>query len=105
MSDRFHMRITDLFRFQDGRTVLTGFIEEGSEAVLMPGSCDIVVDGDRVATVSIQPEIPVSRSSPHESEERSVATRDDTTLSLDIIAKHDCRLEGAMRLHGARSPA
>jgi hypothetical protein len=103
MNNRFSMKITDFFKFQDGRTVLTGPIDDGREVLLQPGPCEILVDGHLVATVEIHPELPLSRMSvPERSAERAVGTRDDTKLTRELVLSQDCRLEGNARYRGHR---
>jgi hypothetical protein len=103
MSDRFHMKVSDLFRLQDGRTVLTGQVEEGIDALLQPGPCDVLVDGSRVTTIEIHPEMVHSHATiPEGVADRAISTRDDTRLTQELVRTKDCRLEGMVRYRGHR---
>lgn len=103
MAEKFHMRIEDVFSLRDGRTVLAGTIEEGEHAILIPGASDLLVDGRKLATVHIEPEMIASRPlSLKRLETRSVSTRDSISLTREQVANQVCTLEGAMRVIGHR---
>lgn len=97
------MRVRDLFRFDDGRTVLCGEVEDGGVVLIRPGPCDVLVDGERVATVAIHPEMILCRPTiPERDGLRSIATRDETSLSREIVRDRTCHVEGPMRYRGHR---
>ena len=52
----FQMTVADLFKFADGRTVFVGSIDQGEEAILMPGKCELSV-GDQTFEIEMQPEM------------------------------------------------
>jgi len=103
MSQTFHMTITDVFFFRDGRTVLCGPIEEGEIAIVEPGPATILVGGKPLSQITIEREGIASRSSPMERlEVRAVPTRDGTGLDKTMVENQRCTLEGPMRYAGHR---
>jgi hypothetical protein len=103
MSLTFQLLIKDIFYFRDGRTVLAGPIEGGENTIIKPGPGVILVNGEKLATVLIEPEMIASRALPLERlEVRAVSTRDPTGLTKEIITSKECKLEGNMKFSGHR---
>jgi hypothetical protein len=104
MSDEtFIFHIDDLFRFADGRTVLTGSVEGGEQVVILPGLSRLFVDGALVDAFAIEPEMLVSRPDPIDPRSRrAVATQDAVSISISDIKDKNCWLEGPMRSQGHR---
>jgi hypothetical protein len=103
MNDRseltFRMTVREVFRFADGRTVFVGTVDEGEEAILLPGKCELSMDGQTVE-IELQPEMigQVERLDHHI---RAVATSD--TLSLpNYVSPGQITLKGRMRMRGHR---
>lgn len=104
MPQRFQLRIKDIFFFRDGRTVLAGPIEGGEKTIIEAGPAAILVNGEKTASVVIEPEMIASRALPMERlEMRAVATRDATGLSREMVETKECKLEGTMRFSGHRN--
>ena len=99
MNDRFHMRITDLFRLQDGRTVLAGHVGDRATFGQKTGPCDVLVDGRKIATVKIHPELPLRTLAVRDPNElEAVGTYDETGLTSEIVGASECCLEEAVQL-------
>src|SRR4051812_306333 len=85
--DQFlRMFVQDVFFLQDGRAVLTGSVEGGERVIIKPGPCDVFVDGRRISTVRIEPEMIPARADPLERHcTRAVSTFDPTGLSKELV--------------------
>ena len=70
----FEMKIIELFRFADGRTVLVGPIQ-GNVKLIRPCRCELLIDGVPRSVIQIEGEMIPDRTSPEGY--RSVSTRDD----------------------------
>lgn len=103
MPDTFRMSIQDIFFFRDGRTVLAGAIEGGENVIVLPGSATILINGEKLANIHIEPEMIASRALPMEKLAlRAVSTTDPTGLTKEMIQTKNCTLEGSMRFSGHR---
>ena len=105
MPAKFHMRISDVFFFADGRTVFAGNIEEeerGAKLIMDPGPATILVDGNTFAMVNLEREVIPSRSVIRKPEVRAFSTRDVTGLTREVTETKICTLEGTMRYAGHR---
>jgi hypothetical protein len=84
------MRIAELFRFSDGRTVFVGKVE-GETKFIRPCQCELLMDGVRQALVEVEGEMIACGSQP--AGFRSVATRAAIALDTQQLATADCRLK------------
>lgn len=85
----FEMKIIELFRFVDGRTVFVGSIE-GDVKFIPPCRCELLVDGVPTAALQIEGEMIPDRTSP--AGYRSVSTRDAVCLERQLLSTSECRL-------------
>ena len=88
----FEMRIVDMFRFADGRTVFVGSVTDGPPFI-RPCRCSLVVDGTQRAVIGLEGEMVPDRR--HPEGYRSVSTRDETNLSEAEVKAGNCRLRQA----------
>jgi hypothetical protein len=87
---KFEMRVVELFRFGDGRTVFAGPITSDAGII---GRCDcrLVVGGVERATIQIEGEMIPNGS--HPEGHRSVSTRQQVPLERDTVRDVECFLE------------
>jgi hypothetical protein len=90
----FEMKIVEMFRFSDGRTVFVGPIETDAQ-FLGACRCELVVDGVSRSVVSIEGEMMPDRQ--HEEGYRSLSTTDAVALERHTIEKSECRLRAVAR--------
>lgn len=103
MSEPFRMKIQEVFFLQDGRTVLVGPVEGGEHVILQAGPGRILIEGQRAATVRLEPEMVPNRASTQSRVEvRAISTNDVTGLTRAIVSEKECVLEGNMRYKGHR---
>ena len=88
----FEMKITDLFRFADGRTVFVGPIE-GDVKFVPPCRCELLVDGVPTCAIQIEGEMIPNRTSPEGY--RSISTRDAVCLERQLLSTSECHLRSA----------
>jgi len=86
----FKMTIAEVFRFQDGTTVLVGPIM-GTSAMVRACTCELLVDGVRRQEIRIEGEMMPSR--PHEQGHRSVSSKDVIQLERGETATSICVLQ------------
>ncbi len=87
----FRMRISEVFHFNNGKTVLVGPIEKGPE--LIPAQpCEILVDGNRRQLIRIEGEMLPSNAS---QEKRSVSTTDSVLIDRADLKRHAFVLQTA----------
>jgi hypothetical protein len=82
------LRVRDVFRFSDGRSVFVGPIQAGPP-VVRAAVCDVVVDGEVTGHVEVSEELPTRREP---STDRSLGTYSDAAVTPERIRKHDVRL-------------
>ncbi|HZD69321.1 MAG TPA: hypothetical protein VFA45_10535 [Actinomycetes bacterium] len=83
------MKIVEMFRFEDGRTVIVGHVR-GGPPFIRQRPCELVIDGRVVQRLTLEGEmLPEKRIS---DDRRSVATFDDVQLTGEDLRSHDCSL-------------
>ncbi len=85
----FELKMVDLFRFADGRTVLVGPVE-GDVKFIRSCKCELLVDGVPKSIIHIEGEMMPDRASPEGY--RSVWTRDAVSLDRKLLSTSECRL-------------
>lgn len=85
----FDMRIVDMFRFGDGRTVLIGSVT-GGPPFIVPCRCCLLVDDTQRAVIWLEGEMFPDRR--HPEGYRSVSTRDEVNLEQAEVKAGICRL-------------
>ncbi|MEA1950932.1 MAG: hypothetical protein U9N87_06075 [Planctomycetota bacterium] len=90
----FEMKIVEMFRFSDGRTVFVGPIETNA-SFLGACRCELVVDGVSTSIINIEGEMMPDHQ--HEKGYRSLSSLDAVDLESDAIQKSDCRLRQEQR--------
>jgi hypothetical protein len=85
----FEMKVVDVFRFADGRTVFFGHIKTTANFI-GPCACELLVDGNREATLRLEGEI-VPDPLPADGS-RVLCTRDQIGIVQKDAQVHDCRL-------------
>ncbi len=85
----FEMRIADIFRFADGRTVFIGPIDSESKFV-GPCLCELVVDGVHRSTIRLEGEMVPSGQHPEGF--RSVCTQQPVVLNRETVLSSACSL-------------
>jgi hypothetical protein len=89
----FEMRIVDLFKFSDGRTVFVGPIT-GSINFVRSCNCQLIVDGTAQGTIQIESEmIPDGQ---HPEGHRSLSTREPVPLVRETVLASECLLRSAV---------
>lgn len=83
----FKMKIGEVFRFQDGRTVLVGPVE-GTLARLPACTCELLVNGAKRQEIRIEGEM--MPGSPHDQGYRSVSSKDAVQLESEEVATAVC---------------
>jgi hypothetical protein len=106
MNDRaeqtFHMNVHDVFRFRDGRTVFAGPVDEGEDAILLAGKCDLIFDG-KTAEIRIEPEMISSvPSEARAAGHRAVSTPNMIEGLPSNVVPGQIQLKGKARMHGHR---
>jgi len=87
----FRMRISEIFHFHNGRTVLVGPVETGPEHIPAQ-QCEILVDGIRQQLIRIEGEMLPSNAN---QEERAVSTTDRIVLERADLKRHALLLQTA----------
>lgn len=104
MNDReeltFRMTVHEVFRFADGRTVFVGDVDAGEDAILLPGKCELSVDG-QTTEIEIQPEM-IGNVRRRDDRMRAVATSNASSLP-DNMSPGQIILKGRMRMRGHRN--
>jgi hypothetical protein len=85
----FEMRVVEVFRFADGRTVFVGTVDP-DVPIIAASECDLFVDGTQKATCVIEGEMIPDRR--QETGFRSVSTKSNVELDRDLLKHSDCRL-------------
>ena len=82
------MVVCDIFRFADGRTVITGSVEPADRLI---GKCEVqlLLDGKELATLTIEGE---GIHDPNPTGLRSLLTRDVVTITKRDIESGSCVL-------------
>src|SRR5207302_764843 len=87
----FEMKIIELFRFADGRTVFVGPIQ-GNVQFIRPCRCELLVDGVPRSVIQIEGEMIPNRTPEGY---RSVSTRDTVCLERQLLSTSECHLRSA----------
>ena len=82
------MRVRDLYRFSDGRSVFVGPIESGPPSITA-ATCDVLVDGDLVQQVEVTEELPERREP---SPDRVLSTYAAAAVTAETVQERDVRL-------------
>jgi hypothetical protein len=85
----FSMRVVDVFRFADGRSVFIGPVE-GDVKFIRPCKCELLVDSVLSSFIQIEGEMMTDPASPEGY--RSVYTRDIVSLDRRLLTTSDCLL-------------
>jgi hypothetical protein len=93
------MAVVDIFRFGDGRTVFVGKIDEGDDAIVLPGKGDLII-GERKIEVELQSEM-IDNSERRSDGLRAVATTDPLSIPKNVTPSK-LVLKGKMRMRGHR---
>jgi hypothetical protein len=88
----FDMRIVEMFRFADGRTVLVGSVT-GGPPFIVPCRCTLFVDDTQRAVIRLDGEMFPDRR--HAEGYRSVSTKDEVNLEQAEVKARVCRLRQA----------
>jgi hypothetical protein len=99
---RFEMRVEEIFKLSDGRTVFTGAVPAGEDAILLPGACELLRDGKLVAVINAAPELFGEGAARGTSPLRALGTSDPVNISGDEVAAGGYVLTGRMRMSGHR---
>ena len=100
---KFLMRVQESFQLGDGRSVLAGDVEGGEQVLILPGQCDVLVDGRKRASITIEPEMLFTPGDVWTRPDcRAVATRDRISIDKVEIQSGRVTLEGFMSIHGHR---
>ena len=86
----FKMKIAEVFRFRDGRTVLVGPID-GTSAMLRACTCELLVNGVKRQEIRIEGEMMPGTA--HEQGYRSVSSKDAVQLQPSETATAVCILQ------------
>jgi hypothetical protein len=97
----FIMKIKEIFRLTDGRTVLAGTAEDGELAILVPGKFMLSRDGREVAEIEVESEL-FHEGVRGASRLYAVGTSATLDISADDIATGEYILTGKMRMVGHR---
>jgi hypothetical protein len=92
----FRLQIRDLFSLQDGRTVLAG-VDEGGGAKTFPagGPVDVWVDGRKIATVRVFPDMLLRPLTTDPERLIAVSTWEPTGLTRELAQAGKCWLQAA----------
>ena len=100
---KFLMRVQESFQLGDGRRVLAGEVEGGEQVLILPGQCDVLINGRKKATITIEPEMLFTPGDVWTRRDfRAVATRDKIDIEDSEIKSGLVTLEGLMSIHGHR---
>jgi hypothetical protein len=86
----FEMQIVEAFHFQDGRTVLVGPVG-GNETLIRAGRCELLMEDERRAIVSIEGEMLPSGPSTRR-DHRAVSTQEHLELDSEELRRGRYRL-------------
>lgn len=98
----FSMQVKDIFKLTDGRTVLAGTLENGHEAILLPGRGQLFRDGHKVAEIQIEQELFHPGGIRDAQALYAVGTSDPINISSDDMASGEYLLTGNMRMREHR---
>ncbi len=97
-AEPFEMKIVELFRFADHRTVFVGPIH-GAKSFIGPCRCDLVIDGNVFHTVTIEGEMIADREPPNG--HRALSTLDNVSLDINRVGDHSYLLVHNPQLNSA----
>ena len=86
----FDLRICDIFRLSDQRTVIVGVIDDHPNRIGAT-DCRIVVDGVEKGTITINGE-ELLENAQRNRDTRALSTNDQVPLDSETIRTADCRL-------------
>lgn len=89
MNNGFEMRIADVFKFGDGRTVFVGPIT-GSTNFVHACTCELTVDGAKRGIVQIEGEMITDGR--HPDGHRSLSTKEPESLERNTVLSSECWL-------------
>ena len=98
----YKMNLKEIFKLTDGRTVLAGTVEDGQEAILLPGSCSLFKGGERIAEIDVESELFTARKGRDGQSLQAVGTLNRLEITTDDIATGEYYLTGRMRMRGHR---
>ncbi len=101
--EKFLMHVQESFQLQDGRRVLAGIVDGGEAVLILPGQCDVLVDGGKRASVMIEPEMLFTPGDVWAHRDlRAVATHDIIPIDDREVRSGRVTLEGLMSIRGHR---
>jgi hypothetical protein len=86
----WEMRVREVFRLSDGRTVFVGPMTSDPPFVTS-AVCDLIVEGAPVGDVAVSEDLP-ERREPSSSGDRALSTHDDLDVTAQTVRDRDVRL-------------